>query len=162
MPAPSRTYACQCGAVTCEASGDPIVCAVCYCTDCQHAGNLFAQNPGAAKICDADGGTPFVTMLDRNWRVVTGEDHIKPFKLKPGSRTVRYVGACCDTPIYVKLEPGFWVSSYWHLYGNPPPLVWRNKTGRRTFDLPFPDDLPRYKGFPLRLFWRLAKARMGL
>jgi len=155
----SQIVACECGQVEFETSADPIVTAVCYCDDCQAAGEIIGNLQNVKCFREKDGGTPYVTLHDKNWLGLKGQDLLEPFKLKPNSPTTRYVTTCCRSPLFVKFKSGFWTSTYRSRYKNPPPLEWRNKIGKRRSKEPFADDIPRYKGYPLRLFWRLIKAR---
>lgn len=108
---------------------------------------------------EVDGGTPYVTLHDKDWLALEGEDMLESVKLNPSSPTTRYVTTSCRSPLFIKFTSGFWTSTYWERYDNPPALEWRNKTAKRRSDLPYPDDIPRFKSFPLRLFGRLFKAR---
>jgi len=158
----SEIIGCECGQVKYRVEGTPIVTAVCYCADCQAARDLIEASPANAPFRDADGGTAYVTLKDADWQPVQGEDQLEDIRLAPEAPTSRYVTTCCRTPLFIKYHPGFWVSTYRARYADPPPLEWRNKVAARTSELPFPDDIPRFKNFPARLFWRLFKARAGL
>lgn len=153
-----QIIACECEKVKYQASAAPIVTAVCYCEDCQDAGDIIETFDDVKPFREADGGTPYVTLHDRHWTALEGEALLKAVKLKPDSPTTRYVTTCCHSPLFIKFESGFWTSSYRMRYENPPPLEWRNKIAKRRSSLPYTDDIPRFKTFPLRLFGRLFKA----
>jgi len=152
---------CDCGQVKFEAKAKPLVTAVCYCGDCQAAARKMGGLDGIKSFCDPDGGTPYVTLQDKDWVAREGEALLEPITLNPQSPTTRYVTQCCRSPLFLKYARGFWTSTYRARYANPPRLEWRNKVSARRSDLPFPDDIPRYSGFPLKLFLRLIKARFG-
>ena len=154
-----QLVSCDCGKVKFQATSKPIVTAVCYCTDCQAAGDIMADYKDIKPFREPDGGTPYVTLHDKDWTAIDGEELLQPLKLKPDSPTTRYVATCCQSPIYLKFKSGFWTSTYRARYESPPTLEWRNKTARRRSNLPYPDNIPRFKKFPLRLFGRLLKAR---
>ena len=157
-----RVSSCKCGKVRFEASGEPIVSVVCYCSDCQAGGALIEQRPGAPAVRDPDGGTQLATFHAEQWRCLAGEELIEPVKLKPDSPTSRYVAACCNSGMYLEFAPGYWVSTYRNRFTDPlPPLEWRQKLERRNSTLPFPDDLPRYRGFGIRTLGRLAGGYIG-
>ena len=59
-----RTSSCACGRVRFEAVGAPILSAVCYCDDCQAGGRQIEELPSAARVLDADGGTPYLSYRD--------------------------------------------------------------------------------------------------
>ncbi len=154
-----QIVSCDCGRVEYQASSEPIVTAVCYCIDCQAAADLIKGGGDVKVFCETDGGTPYVTLRDKDWSALTGEELLEPIKLKPNSPTTRFVSNCCGSPMFLKYKPGFWTSTYRTRYKNPPALEWRNKTASRQSGLPYPDDIPRFKSFPFRLFGRLLKAR---
>ncbi|MBN8809616.1 MAG: hypothetical protein J0I47_15460 [Sphingomonas sp.] len=157
----TRTSHCRCGQVQCVATGDPILSTVCYCTDCQAGGHLIEALPGAAPVLDPDGGTAYLTYRDDRFAVVAGKDLIVGYRLKDDSPTQRFVASCCNSGMFVKFAPGHWTSTYRHRFdGLLPPVEMRTKVGRRTSGLPLPDDVPAYRGFPLRLFWRLLTSRL--
>lgn len=159
MSAFPQIVSCDCGQVKFQAAAKPIVTAVCYCTDCQAAGDIIDAYEDVKPFREADGGTPYVTLHEKDWLEISGQELLKPVKLKPSSPTTRYVTTCCNSPIFIKLKSGFWTSTYRARYDNPPTLEWRNKTAKRRSGLPYADDIPRFKTFPLRLFGRLLKAR---
>lgn len=160
MTQPPYTSSCKCGQVRFEAASSPAFNVVCYCTDCQAAGAALHTEMGCEAPCEADGGTSYSSFLEKDWHCVSGEDKIRGHKLKPDSPSTRYVASCCQTPLYLNYAPGFWVSTYRKPFTNAlPPMKWRIKTSDRTSDLPYPDNIPRFKGFPLRLYGALLKAK---
>ncbi len=157
-----RVSTCECGRVVCEAIGEPIVSAVCYCVDCQAAAANILTNYPKASVCEPDGGTAYSTFRDNQWICVQGGDLLVGVKLHEKSPTTRFIAKCCHSAIYLKYSRGFWVSTYRTQFKDPlPSLEWRNKIIARQSELPFPDDIPRFKGFPMRLFGRLMKAKIG-
>ncbi|MGI9479485.1 MAG: hypothetical protein ACR2PI_22475, partial [Hyphomicrobiaceae bacterium] len=70
------------------------------------------------------------------------------------------VASCCNTAMYLKFRPGHWVSVYRGRFADDlPPIELRSQTQFRSTDAPFPDDAPRHRRFPLKLFGRLLVAR---
>src|SRR3546814_6036020 len=92
-----RIASCQCGAVTLELAGKPIVAATCYCHSCQAAGKEFAALPGAPAVVGADGGTPFVRMRKDRLTWLSGSDRLGEHRLTPDSPTRRFVTRCCNS-----------------------------------------------------------------
>jgi len=154
-----QIVSCDCGQVKFRAVAEPIATAVCYCTDCQTAGEIIDGFDNVKQFREIDGGTPYVTLHDKHWINLEGQDLLEPITLKSNSPTTRYITTCCRSPLFIKFKSGFWTSTYHARYENPPSLEWRNKTARRRSDLPYPDDIPRFKSFPLKLFGRLLKSR---
>lgn len=156
-----QIVSCDCGKVKYEALGEPIVTAVCYCDDCQDAGDRIDAIANVKPFRDEDGGTAYITLKDKDWKAVEGQNLLDAIKLKSNSPTERYVTTCCQSPLFIKNSVGFWTSTYRARYAEPTALEWRNKIEKRRSALPFPDDIPRFKGFPLRLFARLFRARFS-
>jgi len=154
-----QLVSCECGEVKFRAISKPIVTAVCYCEDCQAAGDIIDKFENVKPFRESDGGTPYVTLHDKDWLALKGENKLESIKLKPDSPTTRYVTTCCRSPLFIKYSSGFWTSTYRTRYNAPPALEWRNKVTKRRSDLPYPDDIPLYSRFPMKLFWRLFKAR---
>ncbi|CCJ07407.1 Uncharacterized protein BN69_1956 [Methylocystis sp. SC2] len=157
-----RRLSCVCGRVQCEAIGAPILSGVCYCLDCQDGGRRIEALPNAARIRDPDGGTPYLTYRDDRFQVLSGENLLVDYRLKPRSPTRRVVASCCNSGMFLKFDPGFWVSTYRSRQGDPPPIEMRTKTQHRRSETELPSDAPSYRGFPLRLFARLIAARAAM
>src|SRR3546814_16378901 len=83
-----RIASCQCGAVTLELAGKPIVAATCYCHSCQAAGKEFAALPGAPAVVGADGGTPFVLMRKDRLTWLSGSDRLRSEERRVGKEGV--------------------------------------------------------------------------
>lgn len=158
-----RTAACACGRVRCEAIGAPTLTAVCYCGDCQAGGAAIEALAGAAPVRDPDGGTPYLTYRDDRFACVAGEELLVAQRLSDKAPTRRMVAACCNTGMFLKFEPGHWVSAYRRRFAEPLPAIeMRTNLRRRRSDLPLPTDAPGYRAFPLKLFWRLIGARVAM
>jgi hypothetical protein len=158
-----RKLSCTCGRVQCEAVGEPILSGVCYCRDCQEGGRRIEALANAARVRDPDGGTPYLTYRSDRFHVLLGEDLLVDYRLKPRSRTRRVVATCCNSGLFLKFDPGFWVSTYRSRYqGDLPPIEMRTKTQHRRSDTELLRDAPSYRGFPLRLFARLIAARAAM
>jgi len=158
-----RTATCRCGQVRCEGVGAPILSAVCYCDDCQAGGRQIEDLPDAACVLDADGGTSVLVYRTDRFRCVAGEALLKPHRLKERAYTQRFVASCCHSAMHLKFGPGHWVSVYRARFeGDLPPIEMRSQTQYRDVDIAFPDDVPRYRRFPLKLFARLIGARLQM
>lgn len=158
-----RMSSCASGRVRCEALGEPILSEVCYCADCQEGGRRIEALPNAARIRDPDGGTPYLTYRDNRFRCVSGEELLVDYRLKPASSTRRVVASCCNSGMFLKFDPGFWVSTYRFRYdGELPPIEMRTQTRHRRSEKELPHDAPAYRRFPLRLFSKLIAARIAM
>lgn len=163
MTKESRLARCSCGRVRCEAVGNPIVTAVCYCRDCQAGGHQLEALNGAAPVLDPDGGTQYLTYRKDRFKCVEGADLLVGYKLGDKAKTQRFVASCCNSGMFIVYEPGWWISAYAMRFAEPlPPIEMRNKVARRHSNLPLPPDAPAYPGFPSRLFLRLTMARIAM
>ena len=163
MSLEARTSSCVCGRVRCESRGEPILSAVCYCLDCQEGGRRIEALPGAPQVLDDDGGAPYLLYRDDRFRCVAGEELLVDHRLKPNSPTRRVVASCCNSGMFLKFDPGFWVSSYRHRYsGELPPIDMRTNVRRRRAETPMPGDATCYRSFPPRLFAKLIGARIDM
>ncbi|CAN3992404.1 hypothetical protein MCBRY_003230 [Methylocystis bryophila] len=114
-------------------------------------------------MLDDDGGAPYLIYRDDRFRCVSGEELLVDRRLKPNSPTRRVVAGCCNSGMFLKFDPGFWVSSYRHRYeGELPPIDMRTNVRRRQTQSPMPDDAPCYLSFPPKLFAKLIGARMAM
>jgi hypothetical protein len=158
-----RAARCTCGRVRCEGTGTPIVSAVCYCRDCQAGGNQIQALPDAPPVLDPDGGTPYLTYRDDRFACIEGADLLVGYTLRDDAPTQRFVASCCNAGMFLKFAPGHWTSAYRARFdGELPPIEMRNKIAARQSDLPLPQDAPSFRSYPLKLFWRLLAARIGM
>jgi hypothetical protein len=81
------TGRCLCGSVTYSADADPVVQAVCYCTDCQRqTGNPFSVIVGVPRDSFEYNGDTLSSFA------TTGEDH--------GGETHRHFCTKCGAPVF--------------------------------------------------------------
>ncbi len=154
---------CRCGQVAFEASGAPIVGAICYCNDCQEAGRRFEQLPQASAVLDPDGGSNFILYRKDRVRCTKGADQLREYRLTPESSTRRVLAVCCNTPVFVNVIQGHWLTIYRSRFpdGAPPPEV-RVMTKHRRPGMDLPDDIPNYAGHSGKFMWRLLTAWIAM
>ena len=159
-----RTSSCACGQVRFEATGRPIVTAVCYCDDCQAGGRNIEALPDAPQVLEDDDGASYLTYRDDRFRCVKGADRLTGLKLRQRSPTTRYVATCCNSAMYLKYKRGHWVSAYRRRFDNIdlPPIEMRTNTRFRTSRKPIETDAPSFRWFPLRLFVALISSRIAM
>jgi len=159
----ARYASCACGSVRFRALGEPILCAVCYCDDCQKGAvqiEALANSPG---FRDPDGGTPYLIYRDDRFNCAAGEDLLVNYRIKEHAPTRRVVASCCNSALFLKFGPGHWVSAYRARFeGDPPPLEMRTQTKFRRADHPLSGDVPSYRGFGPKLFAKLIVARFSM
>jgi hypothetical protein len=160
-----RTASCQCGAVTLQLTGKPIVAATCYCHSCQQAGTAFAALPGAPAVVGADGGTPYLLVRKDRIAWLSGSDQLEEHRLKPNSPTRRFVARCCHSPIALEFTKGHWLSVYSARIpeAERPAAEMRTIVGDRPDGVDLADDIPNYRAPSGKFMWRLltAWAAMG-
>jgi hypothetical protein len=156
-PQPHRTASCSCGSVELAAFGAPIVSSVCYCADCQKGARQIESLPHAGPVCDPDGGTEYLLYRKDRIECAKGEALLKRYKIKESSATNRVVATCCHSAMFVNFDKGpFWVAAYRARFqGDLPPLQMRISTKFRPDDVVLPNDVPSYRGYPLRLMAKL-------
>src|SRR6202043_2523312 len=103
---------CQCGRVTIEAVGPPILTGSCYCTSCQEAGRRFEQLASAPPVLNPDGGTGFILYRTDRVQCVTGQEYLEEHRLKSDSPTRRVVATCCNSAIFLDFTKGHWLTIY--------------------------------------------------
>ncbi len=155
---------CVCGQVALEATGDPVVTAVCYCDDCREGARRIEALPNAAAVLEPGGGTAYFLFRKDRIRCVQGDALLKSYKLDPTSATNRVVATCCNSAMFVNFDKGpHWVSAYRaRFHGDLPPVEFRMCTKFRAGDAELPGDVPNYPGYPLRLIARLLVSRAAM
>lgn len=155
-----RTASCQCGLVTLELTGKPIMAATCYCQSCQTAGHGFEALPGAPAVVGADGGTPYVLVRKDRLTWLSGSNRLAEHRLKPDSPTRRFVAQCCNAPIALEFTKGHWLSIYSARLpeGERPAAEMRTIVGDRPEGVELPGDIPNYRTPSGKFMWRLLKA----
>jgi hypothetical protein len=158
------TASCACGAVEFEAVGEPILCAVCYCDDCQAAARQIEALPHAGPVMDADGGSDFVLYRKDRYRCLKGAEQLKSHKLDAKSPTKRVYAACCNSALYLGFDDAkHWVSAYRGRFQGPvPPVQARIQTRFRPAAGALPSDAPSYAGFPPAMLFKVLGARIAM
>ena len=153
---------CTCGEVRLTVEGPHIASVECMCASCQTAAKALETLPGAAPVLDNKGATPFVMHRKDRIAIVAGQDMLKAYRLRDDAGTRRVVAACCNTPVFMELKGGHWLSLYAALWPEEdrPAIEMRTMTGTRN-DLP--SDVPNLKTHSLGFYGRLfgAWAKMG-
>lgn len=140
---------CECGAVSLEAAGPPIMSVICHCTSCRTAGRRFDARSPVAPIVDASGGTAVVLWRKDRVTCLRGCEHLKAHRLAAESPSRRMVASCCETPMFGDFTKGFWISLYRDRVPDAPLPSMRVMTGDLAEGVTLPDDgLPRSRGRP--------------
>jgi len=156
---------CACGKVELEASGAPIMCAICYCEDCQAGGRRIEALPNAPKVLNDDGGSDYVLYRKNRTHAVRGAELLKPLKLKYASGTNRVIATCCNSAMMLNFDGAqHWLDLYRNRItrGHVPPVQFLVCT--RTAPAPerLPKGVPNYPGLSLRFIGRMIRDRLAM
>lgn len=149
---------CRCGQVGVRLQSTPILSVECLCSDCQAAGQAFAAKSGVGPMHRETGVTPFVLYRKDRISFTSGADRLREHRLNKTSKTRRVIASCCNTPIFLELSGGHWLSLYGTLWpeGARPPLQLRTMTKDAPADAALTDDVPNpathTPGFYAKLF----------
>jgi hypothetical protein len=113
--------------------------------------------PGAGLVCDPDGGTAYILYRKDRIGCSKGATLLKSYKIKEHSVTNRVVATCCNSAMFMNFDKGpFWVSAYRERFqGDLPPLQMRICTRFKPAAVVLPNDVPSYRGYPLRFMAKL-------
>ena len=155
---------CTCGEVRLAAEGAHIVSAECCCNSCRTAGARMQRLEGAPDVLSAHGATRFVLYRKDRVRFLAGTGRLEQFRLSPDAGTRRVVAACCNTPVFLELKGGHWLSLYAHLWpeGALPPLEMRTMTIDLADRGALPDDVPNLRRQSLPFFAKLFGAWVAM
>jgi hypothetical protein len=156
---------CKCGQIKMKVEGPHIASVECLCHSCRKAASVLSALPGAPSVVDEKGASPFVMHRKDRLRILSGAEHLKEYRLSRGAGTRRFVAACCNTPVFMEMKGGHWLSLYAHLWpdGARPPLEMRTMTGDLENAASLPNDVPNLKKQSLSFYGRLfgAWVKMG-
>ena len=100
---------------------------------------------------------------DDRFSCSAGEDLLVGYEIKERAPTRRMVASCCNSAMFLKYKPGFWISAYRARFeGDLPPIEMRTQIEHRRADTDPPSDAPCYRGFPMRLFAKIIAARVSM
>jgi hypothetical protein len=154
---------CQCGKVTFEAVGAPILTGTCYCTSCQQAGRQFEQLAAAPPLLDPDSGTSMILYRKDRVQCVTGQQYLREHRLKPESATRRVVATCCNSAMFLDFTKGHWLSMFRNRFSTgAPPLEMRVMTAERRADVVLADDVPNYPRHSSKFMLKLIAAWIAM
>lgn len=108
------------------------------------------------------GAAPYATCSDDRFHCTTGAELLSEHRLEESAPTRRMVASCCNSAMFLKFEPGFWVSAYRARFDAPPPVEMRTQTKFRRAEPELPKDAPSCRGFGGKLFARLIAARVAM
>ena len=161
----SISLACRCGKLAFEVEGPHIASVECLCSSCRKAGKVLQTLPGAIPVLDTKEATHFVMHRKDRVQILSGNEHLKAFRLSPDAGTQRVVASCCNTPAFLDFKNGHWLSIYAALWpaSKRPAVELRTMTGDLDSTDSLPDDVPNLKMHSLSFYGRLLGAwvKMG-
>lgn len=159
----SRTIACVCGSVEIALAGSPFLVSICHCDDCQRGSAQLETLPGAPKILDSYGGTPYVLYRKDRVKLVRGRGLLSNQRIEGEKSTRRVVASCCNSPLFLDFEPGHWVDLYLQRFDNPVPSPrMRVQTRFMASDRLPEDGLPLHRAFPFVMVRKLLGTRIAM
>jgi len=160
----TRTVTCACGRVELVTQGAAILCAACYCDDCQEAARRIEALPGAKAVKGPDGGTECLVYRKDRVRYTRGAELLQCQKLRERSPTNRWVAGCCNSAMSMNFDDSkHWVNVYRaRLTGEKPPLEMRICTRFKPEGAILPTDAPQYPGYPFQFIARLIGAKFSM
>jgi hypothetical protein len=147
-----------------EAWGKPIASVICHCDDCQGAGKMLAELPGAPPVLDSAGGTGNVLYRKDRVQLLKGGYLLQAHKLTPESKTNRMVASCCNAPMAVTFDDArHWVPLFRdRLGGAVPPLQWRICTKFVAEGVALPGDARAFAMYPFGMMAGLALSAVAM
>lgn len=91
-------------------------------------------------------------------------EHLREFRLSVGAGTRRVVATCCNTPIYLEMKGGHWLSIYLHLWpkeSRPKPRM-RTMVGDLFDASSLPKDIPNLKSHTVSFYAKLLWAWIAM
>ena len=157
-------FECRCGAVALEAAGDPSMSNECLCDSCRSAAGIFSALDGGLNLADPKGATHVLIYRTDKISCLRGAGHLKEHRLEPESGTRRIVATCCNTPLFLDVVQGPWLSLYainWpgeHV----PPVQYRTFCNDLEDPGVLPADVPNGKPVPLGVVRRFLSMTIAL
>ena len=154
---------CACGKVEIEATGSPIVCSACHCSDCHEGSKKIESLPNAPSVLDEYGGTQYVLYRKDRIKHLKALEFHKSLKATEESSS-RVYASCCNSFLFLDLDnPMHWVPVYRGRFRNEAPQVQMriNAEFKKEGKTP-PNDAPSFPGYPPRFIARLLRAKFAM
>lgn len=155
---------CACGKTRLEVQGAPMMVTECLCNSCRAAADRLAKLPGARKTVTAYHATPCAEYRKDRVCILSGAEHLHEFRLTAASGSRRVVATCCNTPVFLEMKGGHWLSLYLHLWpedARPLPQV-RTMTGDLPDRASLPADIPNLKTHTVMFYAKLLGAWIAM
>jgi hypothetical protein len=142
----------------------PILSAECHCTSCRTAGRQLEQLTAAAQVLEGNGGTRFVLYRKDRVRFTRGSELLREYRLSPKATTRRVLASCCNTPVFLELERGHWLSIYSRLWpeNSRPAIELRTMVSDLADASALPNDVPNAKHQSLGFMAKLLGAWIAM
>lgn len=142
----------------------PIMTVACYCNSCQQASEYLQKLDGAPVMAEDDGSTHFIMHRKDRLHCERGEEHLREYRLTAKSTTRRVVASCCNTPMFLEMANGHWLSVYRQTIDqkDQPPIELRTMTADRRLNVEFNDNIPSPKKHTIDFMWKLMSAWIAM
>jgi hypothetical protein len=158
-----KTIACSCKLVSIQIIGDPILATICHCDDCQTASKQLESLQNTTKILDQYGGTGYILYRKDCVDILDPHNKLRELRIPEEDKTKRLYTSCCNTPMLLDFEPGHWFSFYSKLFTDPEVRPEMRVQTKYALQQPQKEDgIPIYSGFPIKMMFRLLKARIKM
>ena len=151
---------CKCGSMRMQVRGPHIAVVECLCGDCHIAADQLEKLDGVGSMTNSLGATPYVMHRKDRITITQGQEHLRNHRIRPDATTRRVIASCCNTPMYMEMKDGHWLSIYAKLWPDEarPELEMRTMTGKAPTQDQLPNDVPNLNTHNLSFYWRLFVA----
>lgn len=156
---------CTCGETRLEVSGEPFMVTECLCDSCRQAADRLQKLEGTPAILTDYGATRCCEYRKDRVRIVSGQENLREFRLNADAGTRRVISTCCNTPVFMEMKGGHWVSLYSQLWpgGQTPPVNYRTMTADLSDPSVLPDDgVPSLKHHSLSFYAKIFGAWVAM
>lgn len=155
---------CKCGQVKLEVQGEPFLVSECLCTSCRAAALRLQKLPGLTDMLTSYGATGCADFRKDRVRILAGADQLKDFRLSAEAGTRRVVASCCNTPIFMEMKGGHWLSIYLDLWpeNERPKVELRTMVGDLDDASAVPNDVPNLKTHSVKFYGKLLAAWVAM
>jgi len=160
----TTTLACACGQFHVELVGDPFIATECHCNSCREAAARLAALPPAFSPAGDNGGTPYILYRKDRIRFPDGTAALRAFRLGASAPTRRVLTACCNSPVFLELQDGHWLSLYVGLWpeASRPAIDIRTMTADLPAGTTLDDALPAGRRATAGFYARLLAAWIAM
>lgn len=156
---------CTCGQTRLKLQGEPILVTECLCDSCRAAAIRLKTLTGGKTTLTPYGATPCAEYRKDRVQILSGNEHLREFRLSDDAGSRRVIAACCNTPLFLEMKGAHWLSVYLNLWPDDarPEAEVRTMTGDLSDPSSLPNDIPNLKSHSMSFYAKLLWAwiKMG-